>query len=277
MKGSVRRPLFAALLLLGAACADEPTGPGALALTVGDSVTVSGGTGSERLFRIDVPPGTPGLSVTLTGGSGDADLYLRRGARPSPDEADCASESFGGPELCYIPAPAEGSWQILVYGFEPYTNLTLRATFGADPPSTPLVIDTPLTNLAGAENSIAIFKVTVPAAAPALTITTTGGTGDVDVYVARTFTQATADCSSAGGANDESCSVANPAAGIWWVVLQGFEAYTGVTLSASLVAPTLQVSAEGATILQHGTSLSAPRVGWPDLRGGPRPRAKRSP
>ena len=102
--------------------------------------------------------------------------------------------------------------------------------------STALTSGTPLASRAGGENSSILYRVEVPSGATLLSVTTSGGTGDLDLYVRRGATPTTAayDCESAGGDNDELCEVDGPAAGTWYILLVGFEAYSGVTLTAAV-------------------------------------------
>ena len=81
-------------------------------------------------------------------------------------------------------------------------------------------------------------KITVPAGATSLTVTITGGTGDVDLYIRRgavpTFTAY--DCASEAGGNAESCVISNPAAGTYFIMLGLWDPYANATLRAT-VAP----------------------------------------
>ena len=250
MHPSVRAALLVCAALAAAACSGDPTGPSVATLTPGVAVSVSGGEDSERTFRIVVPAGTPGINVTLTGGSGDADLYLRFGQRPTPDVYDCGSESFGGDEICFIPNPEAGSWYVVVYGFEAYSGISLLASFGSGPTATPLTTGVPLTNLAGPENSLRFFSITVPAGATALNVTTAGGTGDADLFVLRDFEALASECASTTfDTNDEVCNIANPVAGTWYVAVQGFLEYAGVTLTATVSV--------GATVTTSGAEISS--------------------
>ena len=99
-----------------------------------------------------------------------------------------------------------------------------------------LATGTPLTNRAADEGDETIYRVVVPAGATGLVVTTSGGTGDLDLYVRRgqTPTESTYDCQSSGGDNDERCELDSPAEGTWYIMLQGFEAYSGATLTATV-------------------------------------------
>src|SRR6185295_14564760 len=76
-------------------------GGGDTVLTNGVPVSgLSGATGSQQFFKIDVPAGQTTLTVTITGGSGDADLYTRFGSRPTLSTYDCRPYKTGNAETC---------------------------------------------------------------------------------------------------------------------------------------------------------------------------------
>ena len=234
--------LFLAALALGTACSKDastgPTGQNSV-LTLGTSVSVSGATNSERFFTVQVPAGAAALRVSLSGGTGDADLAIRFNARPTELSFDCGSFGPDNDEECTVPSPAAGTWHILVIGFESYNGAQLRAEITAAPTTTALTSGVALTNQSGAASSSRYFSINVPAGATSLTVTTSGGTGDVDLLVRHNAfpTITTSTCESSNFDNAESCVVASPAAGTWYVMLYGFEAYSGVTLTATVAGP----------------------------------------
>lgn len=103
-----------------------------------------------------------------------------------------------------------------------------------------LVSGTPLTNIGGAEDSGRFFRITVPQGATRLDVRTSGGIGDMDLYINdHTFpTSIDIECSSEGDTNDELCTINNPAPGVWFVLLVGFTDYSGVTLTSTVNAAT---------------------------------------
>ena len=113
----------------------------------------------------------------------------------------------------------------------------------ASPPPTPITITSgvPVTGIAGAENSQRMYVIAVPAGATRLLITTGQGSGDVDMYVRRetppSLRNPTGDCASTGDFTDEMCDLANPTAGNWYILLFGWESYSGVTLTATVTQP----------------------------------------
>ncbi|MDD2691487.1 MAG: DUF4214 domain-containing protein [Simplicispira sp.] len=96
---------------------------------------------------------------------------------------------------------------------------------------------TPLaqTNLSGASGSFQYFSVAVPAGATNLSIQTSGGTGDVDLYVrfGQSPTRSAYDCLSDNYGNTEICTASNPTAGTYYIMLEGYVAFSGLTLTAS--------------------------------------------
>lgn len=114
---------------------------------------------------------------------------------------------------------------------------------------TALSSGTPLGGRSGAEGNTTLYRITVPDDATLLTVTTTGGTGDVDLYVrhGQAPTLSSYDCESAGGANEELCEFDQPAAGTWYIMLEAFESYSGVTLTATVTTGGGQASVCGGT------------------------------
>lgn len=114
----------------------------------------------------------------------------------------------------------------------------------SDPTPTP-GDDSSLTNgvsrasMSGASAEQTHYQIVVPAGATGLNIQTSGGTGDVELYVR--FGQAPTltlfDCESIAFGNDETCNFETPSAGTWHIMLYGYTPYSGTTLTASFTAP----------------------------------------
>ncbi|HEY0038239.1 MAG TPA: pre-peptidase C-terminal domain-containing protein, partial [Longimicrobium sp.] len=98
---------------------------------------------------------------------------------------------------------------------------------------------TPRTGLSGAEGSEAFYSVTVPRGVTSLTIKTSGGTGDVDLYVRQGNAPTLTDfhCRPFMDGNVEECTAQFPAPGTYYVMLRGWLSYAGVTLSAAFGGP----------------------------------------
>jgi hypothetical protein len=93
----------------------------------------------------------------------------------------------------------------------------------------------PVTGISGATGSQQFWTLTVPAGASNLVFQTSGGTGDADLYVrfgsAPNLT--TYDCRPYTGGNAETCTFPTPSAGTWHVMLNGYAAFSGVSLVGS--------------------------------------------
>ena len=106
---------------------------------------------------------------------------------------------------------------------------------GGDPTDGVLVNNVPQSGLSGAAGSMRYWKIDVPANQTSLTITIAGGTGDADLYLqaANKPTQQSYICRPYKNGNAETCTVTPPAAGTYWVMLHGYSAYSGVTLTGA--------------------------------------------
>lgn len=85
---------------------------------------------------------------------------------------------------------------------------------------------------AGADND---YFITVPAGATNLVMSTSGGSGDADLYTKAGSAPTTSsyDCRPYKSGNAESCTVASPVAGKYYLKVHGYSAYSGVTVKAS--------------------------------------------
>ena len=91
------------------------------------------------------------------------------------------------------------------------------------------------TGLSGATGSETTYTVVIAAGARNLTIAMSGGTGDADLYTrfGSAPTTTTYDCRPYKTGNAETCTVAAPKAGTYYVKIRGYAAYSGVSLKAT--------------------------------------------
>lgn len=96
------------------------------------------------------------------------------------------------------------------------------------------------TGLSGTSGSSRYFAITVPAGAASLVFTTSGGSGNVDLYVRNGTmpSRATYDCAANGAGNAHTCTVPAPTPGTYFVMLYGASSYSSVSLRASYTATT---------------------------------------
>jgi vibriolysin len=91
------------------------------------------------------------------------------------------------------------------------------------------------TGLAGSTGQELSYTVVVAAGAHNLVITTSGGTGDADLYVkfGSAPTTSSYNCRPYVSGNAESCSFATTQAGTYYVKVRGYSAFSGVSLKAT--------------------------------------------
>ncbi|GAB1081544.1 MAG: S8 family peptidase [Shewanella algae] len=202
----------------------------------GVGISVSGVQGSSNYFYIDVPAGAADLNIDLAGGSGDADLYVSQGSKPTLNSYQCRPYKSGNNESCSFSSPAEGRWYVMLQGYSAYSGATLTATHnaGGGCGSDCLENGVPKSNLSGSAGSEQHFTVQVPAGV-SLNIATSGGSGDADIYVRAGAAPSTSvyDCRPYKNGNSESCSFQVTQAATYHVMIRGYSAFSGMQLLAS--------------------------------------------
>jgi vibriolysin len=116
------------------------------------------------------------------------------------------------------------------------TDAWLAVGVPPPPPVTnPLTNGVPVTNLSGSSGSKKYYTLEVPAGQASLSFTTTGGSGDADLYVrfGAAPSSSAYDCRPYTSGNAETCSFTNPQAGTWYVMVNGFSSYSGLTLTGT--------------------------------------------
>jgi hypothetical protein len=229
--------------------------PAKTPLTPGVPTTIDGEEDSTGLAYFNVPSGTQILQVTLRGGSGDPDLYV-----VDPDGYYDLSGRDGSNETITYVNPKAGWWWAEVDGYTAYSGVQLTASF-----ITPETLTSGTrAGLNGVVGSELLYKITVPANTAYLKVGTSGGTGDVDLFLRRgapatcqLSDNVTTACAytylSANDGNSETLAVMSPAAGDWYLDLSGYDAdgkpgYSDVTLTTA-------IGSTGAPVLNLGAAL----------------------
>ncbi|WP_282563026.1 proprotein convertase P-domain-containing protein [Tahibacter amnicola] len=172
-----------------------------------------------------------GLTVTFTDSSSDSDGTI---ASRSWNFGDGTTSTATNPSKTYA-AAGTYSVALTVTDNGGSTATTTRAVTVSDTTSPVLNNNVPVPNLAGAQGSEQRWTMNVPAGASNLRFVISGGTGDADLYVkfGSAPTTASYDCRPYLGGNAETCTIATAQAGTYHVMLRGYSAYTGVTLTGS--------------------------------------------
>lgn len=214
----------------------DPPDDGVVELSNGASLTgLSGSSGSWKHYRIQVPSGQTHLEISIAGGSGDADLYVRQGAKPDEGSYDYRPYKNGNNETVPVDNPTAGHWYIGVRGYASFNDLTLTVDFEGPSGSDVTVLtdgDT-VTGLSGASGTWQYFKVNVPAgAAGPLVIEMSGGSGDADLYVRIGDKPTTSEYDARPylSGNNEAVQGDNPS-GSYYIGIRGYASYSGVQLS----------------------------------------------
>ncbi len=95
-----------------------------------------------------------------------------------------------------------------------------------------------VTNQSAATGTSVNYTLVVPAGSTNLTFTTSGGTGDSDMYVkfGSAPTDTVYDCRPYASGNAETCTFAAPSAGTYYVRLKAYSAFAGLSLVGNYTA-----------------------------------------
>lgn len=215
----------------------------------GDELSGELGEGEVAAFRVvDLIAGRP-LRVAISG-AGDADLYVKRGEQVSPDEFGLGWDEAGlrapfldgSDESVLIGDVGPGEeWFVALVGFDEGSTftLTVEQRVGAESSAPPLVEFARQSGVLDQANPNDEYLVDVPAGTSLLTLVMTG-TGDVDLYarpsqaVAAGQIGARADgpllWSPYNLGSSEQINVQDPASGLWFVRVEGFDLPANYTL-----------------------------------------------
>ena len=100
-------------------------------LTNGVPVTglVESTIGGDLMYSIVVPSGKRQLVIKTSGSIGDDDIYVGNGYQPTDYSYDTYSDNYGDYENITYNNPAAGTYYILVEAYEPFSGVSLVATF----------------------------------------------------------------------------------------------------------------------------------------------------
>jgi len=216
-------------------------GGGGSVLSNGVGVTISDATvNHQQNWTMVVPAGATGLTFTLSGGTGDADMYVKFGSAPTLSSYDCRPYVAGNSETCNIGTAQAGTYYVMVNAYAAYSGVTLKGSYstgggggGCTPSGTVLCSGSTVTGLAASTGGWStIYSIVVPAGSTKLTVTITGSSGDGDLYVrlgaAPTLSSYT--CRPYLTGDNETCTINSPTAGTYYMGVQAYSTYSGVTL-----------------------------------------------
>ncbi len=98
-------------------------------LEAGIATLVSGTTGAEIVYQMNVPAGASNLSFSTSGGSGDADLHVKFASQATSSDFDCRPWKNGSNETCVIDNAQAGTYYIMLQGYNDFTDVQLLGNY----------------------------------------------------------------------------------------------------------------------------------------------------
>lgn len=214
----------------------DPTDPGGNVLQNGVAATgLSASASQDVVYTMDVPSGATNISFTTSGGSGDGDLYVKFGSTPTDSSYDCRPYKNGNNETCSV-TQSGGKYYVRVKAYSTFSGVSLTGSYtdGGGTGGLPPINDS-VNNLTVAQGQWAQYNQDLVAGYASLTISISGGSGDVDLYVKRGSTPSASnyDCRPYLNGNTENCTFSNPTAGRYNIGLYGYTYSSGVTLTVT--------------------------------------------
>ncbi|MEO6228066.1 MAG: M4 family metallopeptidase [Thermomonas sp.] len=118
------------------------------------------------------------------------------------------------------------------------------------------------TGQSGAAGSSLSYTMVVPAGATGLKFVTSGGTGDADLYAkfGSAPTTTVNDCKSEGSTTAETCTIATAQAGTYYVLVKGYTAFSGMSITGSYTAGGGGGGSCGGLVLCDNVGVALPSV-----------------
>lgn len=206
---------------------------------------------------------TSGLTATFTDSSTDSDGTI---ASRSWNFGDSSTSTSTNPSHTYA---AAGTYSVSLTvtdnsGASNTKTSSVTVSGGGNGGGNVLQNGVAATGLSGATNGQLAYTMVVPAGATGLKFVTAGGTGDADLYVkfGSAPTTSSYDCRSWNTGNSETCSITTAQAGTYYVMINGYSAFSGLSLTGSY---STGGGTGGGTTLSNGvavTGLSASTGNW---------------
>ena len=176
--------------------------------------------------NIETGPGVIWANPPGKGKTGNATKTKIGGPQRSWNVGSVLSDATGRATFSDLVITDAGDYTLTfkVAGLPPVTSPSFTVT---QPASTPLTNGVAVTGLTDQPGRAKYYVLSVPAGTSSLDVQTTG-VGDVDLLIRQGVpaTFADADCVSFSFTANESCHIANPAAGDWYILLSAFANYS---------------------------------------------------
>lgn len=146
-----------------------------------------------------------------------------------------------------------------------YANATaaIDSLLGVDPPNpggSELTNGVAVTGLSGAAGSEIRYTMVVPSGATDLSFVTSSNDPDADLYVkfGSAPTTSSYDCRSWTSSSNETCDITTAQAGTYHVLVRGYSAYTGLSLTGSYTEPNSGGGGNQQAFWQNTSNVSIP-------------------
>ncbi|WP_440056700.1 M28 family metallopeptidase (plasmid) [Pseudoalteromonas sp. T1lg65] len=193
---------------------------------------IFGAAKSQSFFTLEVPQGAKTLKFWTAGGTGDADLYVKFGSKPSLNDYDCNSTTSTSDENCVIDPIQVGTYHVMVEAWNQISGVSLTGQYTEDTTG-PTPINVTHDGISVARGEWQHFSQSLSAGYNELKVTISGGSGDGDLYLNLDSepTTSTWRCRPYKSGNQEVCTVSAPEAGTWYMSVRGYQASSNITMT----------------------------------------------
>lgn len=231
--GFSKTDVTAAFTAVGVSCSGGGGG-GSTGGTLTKGVTVTGlsaSTGSEVVYTLQVPSGASNLVFTMSGGTGDADMYVKFGSKPTDSSYDCRPYKSGNAESCTIATPSAGTYYVRLKAYSAFSGVSLKGDYSTGGGGGGGTTTVNLPSVASGSWS-STYTLAV-AAGKTATISIAGGTGDADLYVRAGAEPTTSSytCRPYKTGNAETCALTPTSATTYYIKVRAYSSFSGVTLT----------------------------------------------
>ncbi len=227
------------------------------------AVDAAGGGGGNVAPVANFSSSASGLTVSFTDTSTDSDGSI---ASRSWNFGDGTTSTATSPSKTYSAAGTYSvSLTVTDNGGATNTKTSSVTVSSGGGGGTVLGNGVPVTGLSATTGNSLNYTMAVPAGASNLSFTTSGGTGDMDLYVksGSAPTDTVYDCRPYKTGNAETCTFATPAAGTYYVRLKAYSSFSGVSLTGSYTTGggggTTQTYTNGSNVtISDNTTVNSP-------------------
>jgi len=192
---------------------------------------LSGAKNSISNYKFIVPNEATTVTIASSSGTGDADLYIKKGAEPTNKNYDCRPYKNGNNETCNFTTNVSGEYFVQLNAYSSYSGLSLKASYEVD--NSGGDNNGSETNLSASTGNWIYYEVAVPAGTSSFNVTIKDGSGDADLYLQHGSqpTKSSYVCRPYKNGNSEACTQNNPQAGTWHIGINAYSSFSGLNLT----------------------------------------------